>query len=1261
MKKIFTILVGLWLVCSGVLARTVEEAAVIASGFMSQKGTTETVTQRVRMAKNAGVVSPQVSLEYTQATTDNKDAVYVFNHTNGGFVWVSASDYSHEVLGYSDSGSFDKDNIPENLQCWLRMYAGEIARAEAIQPVGASAKQVAMSYQEVAPLLNDVNWDQGAPYNNQCPTIGGQRSVTGCVATAISQIMYKHKYPTYGTGSYSYTTESGVFASANFDNTFYDWNNMLPSYAGTYTSTQATAVSTLMYHVGVASSMEYGTNVSLAYSAIALAGLIDYFDYDKGMMVFLKDYMMDDARIMNAIATDLQAGLPVYMAGATRNQEGHAFVCDGMKSDGYLHINWGWGGISNGYFALSALDPELQGTGGSSGALAFTENIGVYTRVKPDAGGKVWPMITAENVTRTSADEIGKNDVVSFDFEGIYNQSVYPIQGYMEYYIYSSDGEWLELDRTVERIEWPINQGYDSYTLSARMPSGLSDGDYELGISCRVGTQTASVVVRGKGEARFPFTLSGDKVYFRSAEVEQPSEEPLSCDFEDAAVNGQWRFAQDGQTNYWIIGTGAGDASDGNNALYITNNTYNFTYDGDESSVSWAYVPVSLQVGDDVTFSWKGQVEFGCYDYVRVFLMPQSESPTAGADAPYGAIELTPTALCEQTNSWEKFTATSPVSGRYNLCFMWHNDGSFAGETSIAIDDVQIGAGAPAQTYDYTIRVKKSDTSDMDISNGVWLWWWNTGQDGQWASTTLEDDGWYTATVRSTESAINCLFATYNDWNKYPAQTEDLSNITGDVCLQIGDRKVDNGQYTLNVLSCSSEEPLPCYTLSLNPSNGGYASAYPARDCYYVGTPVEISAHAYEGYEFSHWSTGDTRSQITVTISGDMEITPYFTEVVEEPDCYILLVHAREGGKVDIYPHKECYEEGEEVEIYATAYDGYEFSHWSTGDTRSYITVRMYEDVEITAYFTAPAEPACYTLSVSASGEGVVNVEPEKECYEEGEMVILEAVANEGYVFSRWSDNNTSAIRTLTMDRNYQLQAVFEEKETEFDVKNLTVTNSKLNITAKWESIATRFEVTITDQNDSVVNAEVVEISDEKKVYKYKVSKYAQYTVTVKPLDADDNKIGRAQSQTITLERKYSLYISSGIGGTVNEEVNGDYLFETSVEIIATPKEGYEFFKWSDGNTSAIRTLIMDQDYELVAYFNQKDVAVEDVCADVTVAVEYRTIIVESTQSQDFALYDVVGRLIERQAYTDIANFTVPSAGLYLLRTNNGFVKVRVK
>ena len=1181
MKKIFTILVGLWLVCSGVLARTVEEAAVIASGFMSQKGTTETVTQRVRMAKNAGVVSPQVSLEYTQATTDNKDAVYVFNHTNGGFVWVSASDYSHEVLGYSDSGSFDKNNIPDNMQYWLRMYAGEIARVDANPPALAANQQISTTYPVISPLLGNVIWGQDAPFNNLCPTMDGASCPTGCVATAVSQIMYKHKHPTKGTGSFSYTTSDGVSASANFAKTTYDWDRMLPDYSLGYTSSQASAVATLLYHVGVASQMSYGVNVSGAHGQTAMNGLINYFDYDADITVWQKDFHLDDERIMQAIATDLQADRPVYMEAYTVNQEGHAFLCDGMQSDGYLHINWGWNGLSNGYFALSALDPELQGTGGSSGNYAFNVQVAVYTGIQPDRGGVAKPLMTADKFTRTSADIIPRDESVEFTIEFFCNRGVGSNVGQLMYCYYDANNNLVDYVTLSDISELAPLAGWYDYYVWGIVPTWMPDGDYELEIGC-LNSQGYyhPVYVWKEGAARFPFTISGNTIRFESATPNPPAVSQY-FDFEDATQNSQWQL--NGQDNFWTIGTAAGSVDGGSKAMYITYDDDHFAYYGYSVAISWAYIPVSLQVGDNISFYWKGEGENG-YDYLNVYLVPQSESLYAGNFPSDNALLLH--SKLSGSNDWQQALASSPVSGDYHLCFMWCNDASVVGATPIAIDNVQIGdTKTPTHYYDFTIRVKKAANCDMDISNGVWLWWWNTGQDGQWASTTLDNDGWYTATVRSTESTINCLFATYNDWSIFPDQTEDLSNITGDVCLQIGDRN-SYSQYTLNELSCSNEEPLPCYTVSVNYSDGGYAYAYPARDCYYVGTEVEISAYANEGYEFSYWSTGET--------------SPY-------------------------------------------------------------ITISVYGDVEITAYFTPVEEPVCYTLSVSAIGEGDVEYYPYNDCYEEGEEVTLYAYAHEGYVFSHWSDGNTSAIRTLAMDRNYQLQAIFVDASSAYDVKNLKLTNSKLNITAKWESIATRFEVTITNKDDEVVNTEVVELQDANKVYKYKVSKYGKYTVTVKPVDADNQPIGEEASKTITLVRKYSLYISSGIGGTVNEEVNGDYAYETSVEIIATAREGYEFFKWSDGNTSAIRTLIMDQDYELVAYFNQKDVAVEDVCADVTVAVEYRTIIVESTQSQDFALYDVVGRLIERQAHTDIANFTVPSAGLYLLRTNNGFVKVRVK
>ena len=494
--------------------------------------------------------------------------------------------------------------------------------------------------------------------------------------------------------------------------------------------------------------------------------------------------------------------------------------------------------------------------------------------------------------------------------------------------------------------------------------------------------------------------------------------------------------------------------------------------------------------------------------------------------------------------------------------------------------------------YDFTIRVKKAANCDMDISNGVWLWWWNTGQDGQWASTTLDNDGWYTATVRSTESTINCLAANYSEWSDVTDQTEDFVNITGDVCLQIGDGK-SYSQYTLIELSCSTEEPLPCYTVSVNFSDGGYAYAYanPTRDCYYVGTLVEISAYAHEGYEFSHWSTGETSPYITISVNGDVEITAYFTPV-EEPE--------------------------------------------------------------------PEPDPECYTLTLTANEGGYVEREPYKDCYEAGEYVDIQAVAYEGYVFSHWSDNLTSASRTVLMNRNMQLRAFFVDAASAYDVKDLKLSSSKLNLTIKWTSAATRFEVTIQDKDDQVILCDTIDNEDATKAYKHKVPKYGKYTVSVKPFDYDDQQIGKLATKSLVVELKYSLSISAGVGGTVNEEVNGSYAADATVEIIATAKEGYIFLRWDDGNTNATRTLTMDQDYELMALFTP-NVGVENIYDGLTIDVQSRTIVVEASQSQDFALYDAVGHLISQQVHTLSAHFRVPSAGLYILRTSNGYLKIRVE
>ena len=535
MKRISIILIGmLCMVSMALQARTMQEASAVASAFL-QASNENVPARRMQKAATATTVTTPVKLAFTQYQVDNTTpAVFVFNSTNKGFVLVSAEDEARAVLGYSDQGTFDANNIPENMQFWLQMYADELGRLSAVsdrsekgdeekkairrKAKGERREAEGESYPTVSPILGKTIWGQTEPFNNMCPQINGERTVTGCVATAMSQIMYVHKYPTKGTGSYSYTTETKKLkVSADFGNTTYDWANMIPDYTGSYTTAQADAVATLMYHVGVAAEMDYTVEGSGAVSSIALAALTKYFGYDKAINVLPKDFMTEDG-LLQAIATDLQAGRPVYFSGVTVALEGHAFVCDGMKSDGYLHINWGWNGMANGYFAISALAPEVQGTGGSASNLAFTESVDVYTNIRPDAGGKAMPLVTVDKLTRTSKETINKTEKVSFDLDRFTSAGIATAEGTITYFIYNSNQELVE---EVGIGTFELDPGYyytSAISISHTLPNTLANGNYELEIRYIDDNDIDHpILVKGLGEVRVPFTVTSNQFVFGEA------------------------------------------------------------------------------------------------------------------------------------------------------------------------------------------------------------------------------------------------------------------------------------------------------------------------------------------------------------------------------------------------------------------------------------------------------------------------------------------------------------------------------------------------------------------------------------------------------------------------------------------------------------------------------------------------------------------------------------------------------------------------
>ena len=193
-------------------------------------------------------------------------------------------------------------------------------------------------------------------------------------------------------------------------------------------------------------------------------------------------------------------------------------------------------------------------------------------------------------------------------------------------------------------------------------------------------------------------TYSTNDVVQAWANIYQPLPTTPASDyhnFEDASLNAEWQFVQDGQTNYWTIGTAAGSTSGGSNALYITNDGYNYSYNNSAVSVSWAYIPVELVSTDTISFNWKGMGE-SSYDNMRVYLYPTGTLPTAGsANVSNDAVQVTSTYLCEKSD-WQTFAAVPGMDGTFNLCFMWKNDGS-AGSTPIAVDEVRIAHfSAPA-------------------------------------------------------------------------------------------------------------------------------------------------------------------------------------------------------------------------------------------------------------------------------------------------------------------------------------------------------------------------------------------------------------------------------------------------------------------------------------------------------------------------------------------------------------------------------------
>ena len=538
LKLILVLTIGffpVWLVAKQVSPETAQQVAKAQIQSRNQ----------LRSAQELNLVFVKTSVNKTvnapaQASGNASEDIlyYVFNTGNKGFVVVSGDDIAKPVLGYSDTGTYDPDNLSPNFVYYLGFLANEIKAAivqaipqdeetkaqwEAYLTGNVAALRASDSEQAVAPLLDKegIKWGQDTPYNTMCPTDNnGVATVTGCVATAMAQIMRYYKYPSQGKGIISNytTTTSGLSVSGkNLANSIYDWDNMLARYSGvSYTAAQRDAVATLMYDCGISITTDFCTMAKGGSGAsIWNAGTAFYTNFSYSQSIVHKERSFYSDTEWNAILkAQIDKKYPVLYGGQDQDNGGHAFVCDGYDDTGNFHFNWGWNGASNdGYFSTSAINPPntqynfdtdqeilvniINGSGG-------TQSSEIVLDSAVDSNGKTLDMTLTSDKTQVTYDETINVTALYF-----LNFGYFSVTGYMGLALYDKNNQFVcSLGKYPSLSTFKPGEG-SGISGTTSVPSSVPPGNYLIK-PVWVTTSSDIIPVRVNNSVELPLTVVGN-------------------------------------------------------------------------------------------------------------------------------------------------------------------------------------------------------------------------------------------------------------------------------------------------------------------------------------------------------------------------------------------------------------------------------------------------------------------------------------------------------------------------------------------------------------------------------------------------------------------------------------------------------------------------------------------------------------------------------------------------------------------------------
>ena len=407
----------------------------------------------------------------TATTASPSDAYYVFNNDAGGFVIIAGDDAVTPVLGYTSTGSFDAENLPDGLKDLLKSYERQIAALGDNYQANQTATRAAFTGEK---LLNTAKWNQYPPFNKYTPN----NYVTGCVATAGAIVMKHHGSPAKGTGSHSYTW-NGKTLTASFEHT-YDWASMPAEYDGT-NDAAFDGVARLMADLGVAVEMQYAKSGSGAYIGNLISALQKYFGYSK--LTYLASIDDVGAEAWNAkLRGEIDGNRPILYSASDASSGGHSFIIDGYKDESFS-VNWGWGGYCNGFYQIGALNPQSEGRPtGDKYNIGQTAVIGLQPS---DGKEKVSTMgfyrydyLNYMQVLNMNVTDVKKGQKFNVYSLPVGNTGDHAFTGEVVVALMNAKGEIREIVCTDTFNEFEVGSYYPSYTFYSKSTVDAEPGDY---------------------------------------------------------------------------------------------------------------------------------------------------------------------------------------------------------------------------------------------------------------------------------------------------------------------------------------------------------------------------------------------------------------------------------------------------------------------------------------------------------------------------------------------------------------------------------------------------------------------------------------------------------------------------------------------------------------------------------------------------------------------------------------------------------------